>query len=143
MKKLRDARYILLLKPSTFKTHIRYFVAASCGFCIDFLIYAALVALGVSVYLANALGFCVGAVITVILIRAFVFPDSRFRLGADLQLTFVTNGAMFVLGMGMLWVLIYFAALNPYFAKLLTNGTTFVLNYVVRAVFFRAKSNVF
>lgn len=118
---------------------LRYFVAVVCGFCIDFLIYATLVALGVSVYLANAAGFSVGTVINVILIRAFVFPDSRFRLGTDVPLTFVTNGVMFILGMGLLWLLIELASVNPYWAKLLTNGTTFVLNYVTRAAFFRRR----
>lgn len=116
---------------------LRYFVVATCGFCVDFLIYATLVSLGVSVYLANAAGFCVGVVVNVILIRTFVFPNSRFRLGTDLPLTFLVNGTMLGLGMGILWLLIELASANPYWAKLLTNGTTFVLNYVTRAVFFR------
>jgi putative flippase GtrA len=114
-------------------------MAVVCGFCVDFFIYATLVGLGVSVYLANAAGFCVGTVLNVILIRAFVFPDSRFRLGTDVPLTFVANGAMFGLGMGLLWLLVELASVNPYWAKLLTNGTTFVLNYVTRTVFFRRR----
>lgn len=110
-----------------------------CGFCIDFLIYAILVALDMSVYAANTAGFCVGTVVNVILIRAFVFQDNRFRLGMDLSLTFLSNGAMFGIGMFLLWILVDLAAVNPYLAKLLANGMTFVLNYVTRAVFFRKK----
>jgi putative flippase GtrA len=124
-------------KLSTFKAPLRYFVVAACGFCVDFSIYATFVAMGVSVYWANAAGFCVGAIVNVILIRAFVFPDSRFRLGQDVLLTVSANGAMLGLGMGVLWILVDALHLNPYWAKLFTNGVTFVLNYVTRAAFFR------
>lgn len=95
--------------------------------------------MSVSIYLANAAGFCVGAVVNVLLIRRFVFPDSRFKLSADLPLTFAANGAMLGVGMGLLWVLVDLLSVNPYGAKLLANGTTFILNYVTRAVFFRKK----
>ena len=127
------------LKPSTFKAQFRYFVVAACGFCVDFAIYATLVAIGISVYWANAAGFCVGAIANVILIRAFVFMDSRFRLGQDVLLTVAANGAMLGLGMGVLWILVDALHVNPYWAKLFTNGATFVLNYVTRVVFFRKK----
>ena len=110
-----------------------------CGYCIDFAIYAALVSVGVSVYWANAAGFCVGSVVNIILIREFVFQDSRFSLTTDLQLSFASNSVMFALGMVVLWALVELSAMNPYGAKLLTNGTTFVGNYVIRAVFFRKK----
>jgi len=128
-----------LLKLSTFKAPLRYFFVAACGFCVDFLIYASFVATGLSVYWANAAGFCVGAIVNVVLIRKFVFPDSRFRFGHDLLLTVVANGAMLTLGMGLLWTLVDVFHVNPYWAKLFTNGVTFVLNYVTRAVFFRKK----
>jgi len=93
----------------------------------------------VSIYLANAAGFCAGAVVNVLLIRKYVFTESRFKLSADLPLTFAVNGAMLGVGMGLLWVLVDMLTVNPYWAKLLANGTTFVLNYVTRAVFFRKK----
>ena len=130
---------MLLLKPSTYKTPLRYFLAVVGGYCIDFAIYAALVKFGVSVYWANTAGFCVGSVVNVILIREFVFTDSRFRLGTDLRLSFASNALIFMLGMEILWGLVELAAMNPYGAKLLTNGTTFVANYVIRAFFFRKK----
>ena len=139
MKKSRDGRSTLLLRPSTYSDLSRYFLAVVSGFCVDFLIYAAIVVLGHSVYLANLAGFCVGTVINVVLIRVFVFPDSRFRLAADISLTFAANGAMLVLGMGALWLLVEVALVNPYWAKLLTNGTTFALNFITRTVIFRNK----
>ena len=85
-----------------------------CGFCVDFVIYAPLVAIGISVYWANAEGFCVGAFVNVILIRVFVFMDSRFRLGQDVLLTVAVNGAMLGLGMGVIWILVEVLLVNPH-----------------------------
>jgi len=98
-----------------------------------------MVAMGGSVYLANAAGFCIGAMINVILIRTFVFTDSRFRLGLDILLTIFANGVMLGLGMVILWIQIDLLSINPYWAKLVTNGLTFVLNYVTRSIYFRKK----
>jgi len=137
LKKLKDGHSILLPKPLISKAQFRYLIVATCGFCVDFLIYVALIVVGASVYWANAAGFCVGAVVNVLLIRNFVFPDSRFKLSADLPLTFALNGVMLGVGMALLWVLVDSLSVNPYWAKLVSNGTTFVLNYVTRAVFFR------
>lgn len=97
---------------------------------------------GLLVYWANAAGFLVGSILNVILIRAFVFPDSRFRLRRDVFLTIGANGTMLGIGMGFLWILVDALHINPYWAKLFTNGLTFVLNYVTRAKFFK-KTNVF
>lgn len=124
-------------KLSTFSLPIRYLAVAACGFWIDFSLYAALVASGVSIYWANASGFCIGTVVNVLLIRRYVFPDSRFKLSADLPLTFAANGAMLGLGMGILWLLVDLLSVNPYGAKLVANATTFLLNYMTRALFFR------
>lgn len=129
----------MLLKLSTYKTPLRYFFAVIVGYSLEFATYSALVSFEVSVYLANAAGFCIGVIINVVLIRKFVFQDSRFRLQTDLQLSFASHGLMFGLGMGLLWLLVEFKEMNPYLAKLVTNGTTFTLNYVLRAVFFRKK----
>jgi putative flippase GtrA len=110
-----------------------------CGYCLDFAIYAALVSIGVSVYWANATGFCVGSLVNTIMIREFVFRESRFSVATDLQLSFISNALIFLLGMGLLWVLVELSSINPYGAKLLANGITFVINYIIRAVFFRNK----
>jgi putative flippase GtrA len=95
--------------------------------------------MAISIYWANAAGFCVGAIVNVLLIRKFVFPNSRFKLSADLPLTFAVNGLMLGMGMGLLWVFVNALSINPYGAKLLANGITFILNYIIRAVFFRKK----
>lgn len=78
-----------------------------------------------------------GSVINTMLIREFVFPDSRFTLIADIKLSLMTNTLMFVIGMVILWVLIELWETNVYAAKLLTNGITFFANFGIRAVFFR------
>jgi putative flippase GtrA len=114
-------------------------LAVVCGYFIDFFIYSVLVSFDISIYWANAAGFCVGSVVNTVLIREFVFTDSKFSLATDLQLSFVSNALMFALGMAILWVLVELNGMNPYGAKLLTNGTTFVANYVIRAEFFRKK----
>lgn len=126
-------------KLSTYKAPLRYFLVVLCGYCVDFAIYAALVNIGVTIYWSNAVGFCIGSIVNTILIREFVFRDSRFSLATDLQLSFASNIVMFTLGMAVLWILVGIGAMNPYAAKLLTNGTTFAANYIIRAVFFRKK----
>lgn len=117
----------------------RYLIAVTCGFCVDFILYAALVTGGISVYLANAAGFCVGAIINVILIRRYVFPNTRFQLSVDLPLSFVSYSVLLAVGMCALWGLINFASINPYWAKLLVNGFTFVLNYMIRNIYFNKR----
>lgn len=106
---------------------------------MDYSLYATMVAWGESVYVANLAGFCVGAAFNVLLIRRFVFPDSRFEFGTDLLLTILANGTMLGVGMGLLWALVEELAVNPYLAKLLVNGLTFILNYVTRSIFFTVK----
>lgn len=127
------------LKQLTFSAPLRYLAVAGCGFTVDFLIYAALVASGASVYWANFAGFCIGAVVNVLLIRRFVFTNSRFSLTKDILLTFMANGGMLIFGTVLLWLLVVIVSANPYGAKLAVNGITFVMNYATRAIFFRRR----
>jgi putative flippase GtrA len=103
---------------------------------MDFAIYAAFVGQGGSVYWGNIVAFCAGTVFNVMMIRAFVFPDSRFRLTTDLQLTLLMNGLVFWLGMAILWILIELVTMSHLTAKLLANGLTLIANYVTRTMFF-------
>ena len=59
---------------------LKYFVVVLAGFLADYTLYLFLVSLGLIFYLANALAFVVGATITVILIRRFVFTQNTFQL---------------------------------------------------------------
>lgn len=128
-----------MLKQSTSKAPLRYFIVVIGGFTVDFFLYALLVSAGLSVYLANLLGFCLGAAFNVLMIRLYVFQDSRFNFVNDLLLTLLANGMMLLVGMGLLWVQIEKLAFDPYLAKLIANGLTFILNYLTRATFFRMK----
>ena len=94
---------------------------------------------GGSIYLANLGGFCVGAAINVLLIRRYVFPQARFRLGVDIAITWVSNGTMLGVGILVLWCLVDAAGMNPYWAKIVSNGMTFMLNYITRIIIFGVK----
>lgn len=125
------------LKRLTSKTPLRYFVAVCGGFAIDFLVYSILVAAGGSIYWANATAFCIGSALNVVLIRRFVFANSRHSLPKDILLTIAANGfVVFVFGTAMLWFLVEQWATNPYLAKLVASALTFAMNYFTRVTFF-------
>lgn len=130
---------MLLLKKLIYNTPVRYFAVTLCGFLVDFFVYAILVAVELSVYLANLLGFCVGATANVLLIRSFVFRESRHSLLIDVILTIIANGLVFFLGSLFLWIFVERMRSDPFIAKLIANGMTFSLNYVTRTYFFSRK----
>jgi putative flippase GtrA len=68
-----------------------------------------------------------------------VFRDSKFSLINDIYLSIAANSLVFAIGMGFIWSLVDQLKMNPYGAKLLANGATFVANFVIRAFFFRNK----
>jgi putative flippase GtrA len=109
------------------------------GYIVDFSIYSVLIQFGVSLFLSNTVAFFIGVTINTILIRRFVFSDSRFSFLSDLKLSLISNGMMFGVGMAVLWGLVRILAIDPYFAKIITNGFTFFVNYLIRIVFFRKK----
>lgn len=117
----------------------KYFAVVLCGYVLDFSIYALLIYFDWPIYKANFFGFIVGVFINVILIRIFVFPDSRFSIGIDLGLSVLALGLMFIVGMLILWILVDVFGFHPYGSKLFANGLTFMLNYIFRLVFFSLK----
>ncbi len=118
---------------------LKYFIVVLCGYAIDFSIYALLIYFEWPIYKANFFGFIVGVFINVILIRFFVFPDNRFSIGIDLGLSVLTLGFMFIVGMLILWIMVDVFSFHPYGSKLFANGLTFMLNYIIRSVFFSKK----
>lgn len=120
---------------------LRYLAVVMGGYLIDFGIYSVFASSGQSIYLGHTVGFIVGGTINVILIRRFVFTESRFHLAKDVFLSLGTNGGMLVLGVALLWVLTQRLSVNPYYAKLATNGITFAINYVTRSIFFSSPRN--
>jgi putative flippase GtrA len=128
-----------LPRRSTYSAPLRYAVVVLFGFTTDFGVYASLVWGGASIYVANVAGFCLGAVVNVLLIRRYVFPSSRFRVLHDIALTLASNGLMLLLGLMILWTLVEILGVGVYWAKVVTNGLTFALNYTTRVAFFRGR----
>lgn len=115
---------------------VRYFGVALIGFAVDFATYALVLHATGQLALAHILGFVVGGSINVLLIRSFVFPDSRFSLLKDVVLTLGANGLMMLCGLVLLWTLVHQMTIEPHLAKLGTNAITFALNYATRKLFF-------
>lgn len=122
---------------STYSAPIRYFLVVCCGFFVDLAIYSGLVAAGLSIYFANVLAFLVGTTVNVLLIRRFVFTDNRFGLGHDVLFSTASNGIMLGFGMCLLGLFVEVFGWGPYVSKVLSNGVTFVINYLVRLRIFR------
>lgn len=117
---------------------VRYFTVALIGFAVDFFAYALVLKATNQLALSHVTGFVIGGSLNVLLIRSLVFRDSRFSLHKDIALTLGANGLMMLLGLALLWALVHLASMEPHLAKLMTNGTTFSLNYVTRKLFFTA-----
>ena len=122
-----------------YSSPIKYFFAILVGYSLDFCLYVALLNYGCSVYVGNVVGFSFGLMVNILLIRIFVFRDNRFNFGLDLFFSILVNGLMFLVGTMLLWILVDKININPYWAKLEANGSTFILNYFVRSKFFRRK----
>jgi putative flippase GtrA len=52
-------------------------------------------------------------------------------------LTLVMNGIILFFGLVMLWILVDSFFINQYWAKIITNAITFIINYLTRSIFFR------
>ena len=121
-----------------FRAPIVYLAVVLVGYAVDFAVFSLMLALGAWLVLANTGAFVTGAVVNAVLVRRFVFSNNRFRARADLALTLLVNVFFFVLGTWLLTWLVGSLGINPYGAKVLTNGFTFAGNFTTRAVFFRA-----
>ena len=129
----------MLAKKLIYRPIFRYIVAILSGYIVDFLIYSILIKIGGPLVIANTAAFIVGVVINTILIRRYVFIDSKYNLLKDIRLSFLSSGLMFGFGMSMLWALVKFLNVNPYLAKVMTNGFTFAINYIIRKLYFRKR----
>lgn len=97
-----------------------------------------MVFLGSSIIVANLVGFLVGSLINVVLIRQLVFTP-KFKLSKDVLLTWGLNGFLFLLGTLFLWWLVSGLEFNAYVSKLGVNGLTFVCNFITRVILFRGQ----
>ena len=115
---------------------LKYFSAVVCGYLVDFAIFILLIESGWSIYLANCVGFVVGSICNVILIRLYVFSDSRFELLHDLGYSLISNTLILFVGLAMLWLLVEQFNWTAIVAKVTANGLTFFINFIIRKQLF-------
>lgn len=118
------------------KPIVRYSIVVGVVFVIDLGVFWALVKFGFSVYISNAIAFFIGTLINILLFRRVVFSQNRFSLLRDIVLSLCVYAMVFALGMGLLWVFFSVVGLGEIPAKVLANGFTFVVNYLIRALLF-------
>lgn len=119
-----------------FSATSKYFLSASFGFTVDFILYSILVLLSFNVFLANTVSFITGMSVNLFLIRKYVFKSPKFSIKKDYIFTLILNGILFLVGMVSLWIMIYLLELNLFASKILTNALTFFLNLFSRIKFF-------
>lgn len=119
-----------------FSATSKYFLSASFGFILDFLLYSILVIISFNVFLANTLSFITGMTVNLFLIRKYVFKSPKFSIKKDYFFTLILNGILFLVGMVSLWIMIYLLEFNVFISKILSNALTFFLNLFSRIKFF-------
>jgi putative flippase GtrA len=127
---------MLSTKKLTFNHLVKYFLTVLLGFLFDFFIYFYLVYNKLSPYTSNSISFFLGAILTVILLRTFVFQKNNFSLLKDIILTLSSNGITYLIGMVILFCSINIFNFGPFFSKIIANGVTLLFNYIIRLSFF-------
>ena len=113
----------------------QYFWIVCAGYAVDLGSYIAMTETGVPLYLAYLLSFAIGTVCNVLLLRRF-FAAGRHSFGKDLALSLASNGVVILLAMGIYAALMHLLGVHHVIAKVLSNGFSFLVNYVVRRKFF-------
>jgi len=113
----------------------RYFAIVCVGYGLDLASYVGMVELGVHLFAAYLASFFIGTVCNVILLRRF-FAAGRHALAKDLALTTASNGLAILLAMGVYIALMNVLGVHHVIAKVLSNGLSFLANYVVRRRYF-------
>jgi putative flippase GtrA len=113
----------------------KYFWIVCAGYAVDLGSYVAMTALGVPLYAAYLASFAVGTTCNVLLLRRF-FAAGRHPFGRDLALSMASNGFFILLAMGIYAALMEFLGVHHVLAKVLSNGFSFAMNYLVRRRYF-------
>ena len=121
------------------KDFIKYFFIILVGYFFDLLLFSALISLYFNVLVANFFGFLAGTIINLLLIRKYLFVNSRFGLSDDVFLTLVFYSLTLLVSSVMLIFFINIIEFNPYTAKIISNLFTLLLNYILRIKFFTIK----
>ena len=113
----------------------KYFWIVCVGYGVDLGSYVAMTELGVPLYAAYLASFAAGTVCNVILLRRF-FAAGRHPFGKDLALTMASNGVVILLAMGIYAGLMQLLGIHHVLAKVLSNGASFAMNFLVRKRYF-------
>lgn len=113
----------------------KYFWIVCVGYAVDLGSYVAMTAIGVHLYVAYLVSFAIGTLCNVLLLRRF-FAAGRFPFGRDLALSMASNGVVILLAMGIYIALMQLLGVHHVLAKVLSNGVSFLANYVVRRRYF-------
>jgi putative flippase GtrA len=113
----------------------KYFWIVCVGYGADLFSYVLMTEAGVPLYLAYLLSFAIGTLANVLLLRRF-FAAGRHPFMKDLGLSLASNGAVILVAMGIYAALMHALGLHHVVAKVLSNGFSFAVNYLVRRRYF-------
>lgn len=114
-----------------------YIPLISIGLILDFLLYSALINIGIGYFVSNTVSFMFGCGTNVLLLRRFFDEASKHGLFKDIAITLLVNGFVIsVLGNLILAAFIFQLKLAPIPAKVGMACIIFPVNYLIRKIFF-------
>jgi putative flippase GtrA len=113
----------------------QYFWIVCVGYAVDLGSYVGMTGAGVPLYAAYLASFAIGTTCNVLLLRRF-FAAGRHAFGKDLAMTMASNGFFILLAMGIYAALMQLLGVHHVLAKVISNGFSFVANYLVRRKYF-------
>lgn len=120
------------MKRATFEWPVLYALVVTIVYVGDYAFYTVLTLAGANIYVANCAAFGAGSCTAVLLLRRVSRTPPRFPLFRDIGLTIASNGIVFLAGLGLFGILVEVVHMNHYWAKLLANVTTFLVNFLTR-----------
>ena len=106
------------------------------GFACDLILFAILTSHEVSVIISGVLSFIFGTFVNLVLLRSILFHSSNLSFANDFILTILSNGLIFNIGLFLLWYMTSYLLYDPIISKVISNLLTFLLNYIIRIIFF-------
>lgn len=113
----------------------KYFWIVCAGYAVDLASYVGMTEAGLHLYAAYLASFAIGTTCNVLLLRRF-FAAGRHAFGKDLALSMASNGFFILLAMGIYAAFMQFLGMHHVLAKILSNGFSFAMNYLVRRRYF-------
>ena len=124
------------LKRLTSINVLKYIAIMIVGFACDLILFAILTSHEVSVIISGVLSFIFGTFVNLVLLRSILFHSSNLSFANDFILTILSNGLIFNIGLFLLWYMTAYLLYDPIISKVISNLLTFLLNYIIRIIFF-------